>query len=97
MNLGQTQEQTAYLAGINSKFLQRIEDGRSQPTAYNLVRLAEALDSRISDLVNPESVHEPIPNEKEIAHIRKLLMTGSSRMAKLALALVEDVVKAGVP
>jgi transcriptional regulator with XRE-family HTH domain len=92
--LEQTQEQTAYLAGINSKFLQRIEDGQSQPTAFNLVRLAEALDTRITELVAEDVVREPLPHQAEIARIRKLLMGASDEVASLAVRLVAVAVEA---
>lgn len=50
-----TQEKLAELAGLNYKYVGRIELGKSDPGAYVLVRLAAALQVPIGELF--ETVH----------------------------------------
>jgi transcriptional regulator with XRE-family HTH domain len=60
-----TQEKLAELAGLNYKYVGRIELGKSDPGAYVLVRLAAALRVPIGELF--ETAH-PVPAADSTTH-----------------------------
>ncbi|MEU4168834.1 helix-turn-helix transcriptional regulator [Streptomyces sp. NPDC026665] len=52
LNADHTQESFAELTGIDRRTLQRIEAGTSDPRYSDLLRIAAALDQRVSVLVD---------------------------------------------
>ncbi|NJP70058.1 helix-turn-helix transcriptional regulator [Streptomyces sp. C1-2] len=46
-----TQEDLYLRAGISRDVMQRIEAGRHNPTLYTLLRISQALDTPLADLV----------------------------------------------
>ncbi|MGW1961852.1 helix-turn-helix transcriptional regulator [Streptomyces sp. NPDC001935] len=52
MNANHTQESFAEATGIDRRTLQRIEAGTSDPRYSDLLRIAAALDTRISVIVD---------------------------------------------
>lgn len=52
MNANHTQESFAEVTGIDRRTLQRIEAGTSDPRYSDLLRIAAALDTRISVIVD---------------------------------------------
>jgi transcriptional regulator with XRE-family HTH domain len=46
-----TQEKLAELAGMDRQAVNRIEQGHSSPLLDNLIRIADALDTPLADLV----------------------------------------------
>jgi transcriptional regulator with XRE-family HTH domain len=46
-----TQEKLAELAGMDRQAINRIEQGHSSPILDNLIRIADALDTALTDLV----------------------------------------------
>lgn len=46
-----TQEKLAELAGMDRQTVNRIENGHASPMLDNLIRIADALDTPLSDLV----------------------------------------------
>lgn len=96
--LGMTQEQLAFLAGINAKFLQRIEDGSSQPSAFNLVRLAQSLDTSPSALVDSQSVvRRRRRNEEQVSRMARMIESAPARTARLAVRIVAELVGDDAP
>jgi len=49
---GMTQEQLAERSRSNKPFISNLERGRTTPTLGMLIRLAEALDCRVTELVD---------------------------------------------
>jgi len=46
-----TQERLGELAGIDRQSINRIEQGHASPVVDNLIRIADALDTSLADLV----------------------------------------------
>lgn len=76
-NKGLTQEQLADLTNITVRTIQRIESGESNPRAYTLKTIAEALDIRFEELKALQS-ENPVPppvsyNEENGRHFLQML------------------------
>lgn len=50
--IGMSQIELAIIVGIEDSALRRIEKGRTNPTAKTLLKIAEALEIEVSDLVS---------------------------------------------
>jgi len=52
-SLGLTQEKLAELAGINERYLQKLEAGENQPTVSVIFQLCKALNTTPAKLLTP--------------------------------------------
>jgi transcriptional regulator with XRE-family HTH domain len=55
---GYSQQQLAHASGLDRTFLSRMESGKRQPTISTIFKLAEALNTSVSDLM--EGVEEAL-------------------------------------
>lgn len=61
-----SQEYIAEQLGVSRQAVSKWETGQSEPTASNLIRLAEVLEISLSELTNPQkNVEEQSDAEKE--------------------------------
>lgn len=51
---GMTQERLAFASELDLTYIGGIERGRRNPSLLVMVRIAEALDARLADLISPD-------------------------------------------
>lgn len=66
-----TQSEVAELAGINEKYLGRIERGESVPTIDKIEQLCHAFDIRLSDLlmISPDRLSQNVMDDSSVDHL----------------------------
>lgn len=101
---GHTQQQSARLAGIPRPTWSNLESGASNPTVTVLVKVANALQVRVEELISPPKAaarHYPaasLPERKRgNVHVRKLLPDSMPGLDLERLELAPGASMTGVP
>lgn len=69
MSLGLTQEQLAERSDLSANYIARLELAWKTPSLGTLVRLAEALEVHLSDLLEDESKAKWLDEARDIAYL----------------------------
>lgn len=80
-----SQEYIAEQLGVSRQAISKWETGQSEPTASNLIQLAEVLELNLSELVNPQkNKEEPLTSENE-RHKKKPNPILRANLTKIAI------------
>lgn len=71
---GLTQEELADMAGVTTRTIQRIESGETQPRAFTIKALAEALGLPFENLQDSEETVQPLADAPGTKHFLDLLV-----------------------
>lgn len=103
-----SQEYLAEQLGISRQAVSKWETGQSEPTASNLIQLADVLETSLSELVDPHkkdegrSITEPAPERKKAnpilrANLTRIAITAHAAFMCSCASIISQLRQADLP
>lgn len=89
---GLTQEEIAEKADMNAKYYAQVERGQRNATIGSLQKISVALEVSLEDIFRfPHNSKLPDTDEELVALVIKLILKGSKKSKRLAIALLKEL------